>query len=129
MDDWVRVGRGDASSGSCCGSLLEALCPRVQAEVEASAAKLELHSVLHAFQHSPQYGVHVCESFRDPRMHRMDDYWDEVQYEAISIDELHKAVGGSQRGLTDEGRARMHQFARLLERLCRRIDRVVLHQP
>jgi hypothetical protein len=126
--DWVRV---EEEEPSCCRALFGTFTAPVQAEISHQALKIELHSVLNAFQHSPAYGIHVCESFRDPRKHCMDDYWEEVQYEAISIADLHTLVGGCQREpreLSDEARARLHQFARLLERLSRRIDRVVLSQ-
>ena len=131
---WVHVPRlpADESSdeGGCCGlGLLSAFSAPVQHEVTSSAFKIELHSVLNAFQHSPAYGVHVCESFRDPRHHSMDDYWDEVSCEALSVHELHSLVGGAGKPLTDEARARLHQFSRLLERLSKRIDRVVLAPP
>jgi hypothetical protein len=134
---WVHVEEGDrmeSPTGCCSGaasSLLNALMPLVQGEVVNSAVKIELHSVLNAFQHSPDYGVHVCESFRDPRKHGMDEYWSEVELEAFSIDELHRLVGGVQRqpvDLSDRARARLHQFARLLERLSKRIDRIVLNK-
>jgi hypothetical protein len=124
--EWVHLPEDE---GGCCSGLFNAFMPpAVRDEVVASAQKIELHSVLNAFQNSPAYGVHVCETFRDPRRFSMDDYWEDVQCEAVSIEELHKLVGGSQQqqGLTNEARARLHQFARLLERLSRRIDRVVL---
>ena len=123
--EWVHIPEEEG----CCSGLLNAfmMTPTVRDEVVASAQKIELHNVLNAFQNSPSYGVHVCESFRDPRRFHMDDYWEDVQCEAISIHDLHTLVGGSQQqGLTNEARARLHQFARLLERLSRRIDRVVL---
>lgn len=124
---WVDL----AGEGCCCESLflrrVAGLCRRdVQDEALVHAMKLELHSVLNAFQASPKYGVHICESFRDPRKHDMDDYWAEVQFEALSVDELHKAVGSFDKPLSDDGRARMHQLARMLERLSKRIDRIVL---
>lgn len=126
QQDWVRVEEEDSS---CCHGIFSAFTAPVQAEISHQAVKIELHSVLNAFQHSPAYGVHVCESFRDPRKHCMDDYWDEVRCEAISLGELHQLVGGCQREpseLSDDARARLHQLARLLERLVKRIDRVVL---
>jgi hypothetical protein len=124
---WVHVESSDDSEDrGCCLGLLNAFIPPVQQEVASSAFKIELHSVLNAFQHGGEYGVHVCESFRDPRYHHMNDYWDEVACEAISIQELHSLVGGGSKPLSDAARARLHQFARLLERLSKRIDRVVL---
>ena len=96
--NWVHVDEGEEdpsrSSLCCCGVsgevLFGALMPLVQGEVVSSAVKIELHSVLNAFQYSPDYGVHVCESFRDPRKHSMDDYWPEVELEAFSVDEMHR---------------------------------------
>lgn len=133
---WVHVTDADGGTeeedqgcGSCCpGSmaLFAGFPGPVQAEAMSGAGKLELHRVLNAFQHSPDYGVHVCEQFRDPRRYALDDYWDEVFLEAFSIDELHHAVGGIATPLADDARARLHQFARALERLSKRIDRVVL---
>jgi hypothetical protein len=132
---WVHVATGEEDSsedsgGGCCGlGLLAGFSAPVQQEVASSACKIELHSVLNAFQHGGEYGVHVCESFRDPRLHHMDDYWDEVACEALSIQELHSLVGGGTKPLSDAARARLHQFSRLLERLSKRIDRVVLAVP
>lgn len=135
---WIHVDESDTSDGigmetDCCTFggrvVFDALLPFVQKEAVASAVKIELHSILNAFQSSPRFGVHVCESFKDPRKHAMDDYWGEVELEAFSIEDLHHVVGGAQRQpseLSDESRARLHQFARALERLSRRIDRVVL---
>lgn len=133
---WVHVPKpDDDKEDDCCSrslAIFDAFRPLVQEEAVSSALKLELHSVLNAFQYSPTYGVHVCESFKDPRKHNMDDYWSEVECEAFSMADMHHQVGGSQRQasaaqLSDSARARLHQFARALERLSRRIDRVVLH--
>jgi hypothetical protein len=133
---WVHVPkpeREDDDSGSCCSrglAIFDSFLPQVVQEAAvASAVKMELHHVLNAFQSSPTYGVHVCESFKDPRRHNLDDYWTEVELEAFSIEELHHIVGGTQRQpseLSNCACARLHQFARALERLSRRIDRVVL---
>ena len=147
---WVHVTRGtggsmeegmqddgdhERESSPCCESSLgifdslQQFLPMVQEEVASSAIKIELHSILNAFQHNPAYGVHVCESFRDPRKHSMDDYWDEVEFEAFSIHDLHRLVGGVQRQpaeLSNEARAKLHQFSRVLHRLSKRIDRIVL---
>jgi hypothetical protein len=136
---WVHVPKPDDmdednDKADCCSrslAIFDAFRPLVQEEAVSSALKLELHSVLNAFQYSPTYGVHVCESFKDPRKHNMDDYWSEVECEAFSMADMHHQVGGSQRQasaeLSDSARARLHQFARALERLSRRIDRIVLH--
>lgn len=151
-DAWVNVpyGGGGEDEDECMpgDSWAARCCPRgplalfgggggfprpVLEDAMSSAGKLELHRVLNAFQHSTDYGVHVCESFKDPRRFVLDDYWDEVFLEAFSIDDLHHAVGGLADPLTDDARARLHQFARVLERLSKRIDRVVvgtsLHPP
>jgi hypothetical protein len=89
--------------------------------------KAELHRVLQAVQCSNDFGVYFCESFRDPRRHYIDDYWAEVKEEALGIEELHRAVGRvDSTPLSEEARSRLHLLARLLDRLSRRIDRVVL---
>jgi hypothetical protein len=89
--------------------------------------KAELHRVLQSVQCSSDFGIYFCESFRDPRRHYIDDYWNEVAQEAVGLEDLHRLVGRADNApLTDEARARLHQFARLLDRLARRIDRVVL---
>jgi hypothetical protein len=89
--------------------------------------KAELHRVLQSIQCSNDFGIYFCESFRDPRRHYIDDYWSEIREEAIGVEELHRAVGRvDNTPLTDEARSRLHLFARLLDRLSRRIDRVVL---
>lgn len=89
--------------------------------------KAELHRVLQAVQFSAEYGVFFCENFRDPRRQHIDDYWEEVCNEAIGIDQLHRAVGRvDNTELSRAALSRLHLFARLLERLARRIDRVVL---
>lgn len=141
---WVHVAEegglecSDMDEGEdCCGCSRAGLAlfgpgglpAPVQAEAMASAGKIELHHVLNAFQHSADYGVHVCETFKDPRRYVMDSYWDEVREEAFSIDELHHVIGGVGSPLADGARARLHQFARALERLSKRIDRVVHAVP
>lgn len=93
------------------------------------AGKNELRCVLNAFQNSPAYGVHVCEAFRDPRHSCMDDYWEDVEFEAFCIDDMHRMLPSTPSLLTYDARARLHQFARVLERLSKRIDRVVLGSP
>lgn len=124
---------GEGARGDCCGCGqaglalfgVGGLSAPVQAEAVSSAGKIELHHVLNSFQNSPEYGVHVCETFKDPRRYVIDAYWDDVREEAFSIDELHHVVGGVGSVLTDGARAKLHQFARALERLSKRIDRVV----
>jgi len=86
---------------------------------------IELHNVLNAFQSSPGHGIFVCEGFRDGRRQSIDDYWDEVAHEAHGIEDLHRAVGSFRRPLREEARRDLHRFARALERLVKRIDRVV----
>jgi len=121
----------DPGCMQCCSSsigLFTAFPEDVRADAVVGAGKIELHRVLNAFQHSADYGVHVCELFKDPRRYTLDAYWDEVFLEAFSIDDLHHAVGGVATPLSDDARARLHQFSRALERLSKRIDRVVVSQ-
>lgn len=89
------------------------------------AVKTELHRILNAFQHSQAYGIYVCASFRDPRQHHLDDYWAEVQDEAVSVLELHSVLGKTRDPLTEDARRKLYQLSRVLERLSKRLDRVV----
>lgn len=140
---WIRVEAEDepdsplASAGLCPSfCALPPLVPdfdgppktvsTMRACLRSDEDKAELHRVLQAVQCSAEFGIYFCENFRDPRKHYIDDYWDEVAHEAIGISDLHKLVGKRTEPLSDEARTRMHQFARLLERLARRIDRIVL---
>ena len=86
---------------------------------------VELHAVLNAFQSSAAHGIYVCESFRDGRREPIDGYWHEVEAEAQGIDDLHRSVGSLYTPISDRCRADLHRFARVLERLTKRIDRVV----
>lgn len=88
-------------------------------------SKRELHSVLNCFQGDPEHGIFVCEAFRDPRFERLDAYWGEVEREAMGLRELHRLVGPSRAPTSDQALAQMNRFARLLERLSKRIDRAV----
>lgn len=101
--------------------------PDMHRTLRDSEAKTELHRVLQSIQCSSDFGVYFCESFRDPRRHYIDDYWHEVSASSFGIEELHHAVGQVDNApLPEETRARLHEFARLLDRLARRIDRAVL---
>lgn len=135
------MGCEDAPPGACPLPLFRPNLdgPRVQTEPPACTVssmqlglrhadgKAELHRILQAVQCSSDFGIYFCESFRDPRKHYIDDYWNEVREEAIGVEELHRAVGRvDNTPLSDEARSRLHLFARLLDRLARRIDRVVL---
>ena len=101
--------------------------PELHRSLRDSEIKTELHRILQSIQCSSDYGVYFCESFRDPRRHYIDDYWPEVSHEAFGVEELHHAVGKvNNTPLPEQARARLHEFARLLDRLARRIDRVVL---
>lgn len=91
-----------------------------------SQNKTELHRVLNCIQCSNDFGIYLCEELRDPRRNYIDDYWRDIADRALGIDDLHRLIGPASNPLTDEARARMHQLARLLERLSKRIDRVVL---
>jgi hypothetical protein len=134
---WIDVEEGSnillGPASMCDGCPLPLLAPNLKGPesgvqvVEHNNGKAELHRVLQSIQCSYDFGVYFCESFRDPRRHYIDDYWTEVSQEAFGIEELHRAIGRvDNTPLSDPARARLHQFARLLDRLARRIDRVVL---
>ena len=88
--------------------------------------KTELHRVLNCIQCSNDFGIYICEDLRDPRRQYIDDYWKDISDKALGIDDLHKLIGPASTPLSDEARSRMHQLARLFERLSKRIDRAVL---
>ena len=88
--------------------------------------KTELHRILNCIQSSTDFGVYICEALRDPRRHYIDDYWAEISDQAFGLDDLHRSLGPASSPLTEEVRARFHRLARLLERLSKRIDRVVV---
>ena len=101
---------------------------RPQAEMpkmDNKEAKYELHKVLSSIQASEELGVYLCESFRDPRRDYMDDYLSEVMDEAVGIDDLHRLIGRAEAPLSEKARTRFNHMARLLERLSKRIDRVL----
>lgn len=133
IDIDTQAGEEKQADPQCCPIPL--FTPNTQGPIIASMqralriteAKAELHRVLQAIQCSSEFGVYLCENFRDPRRHYIDDYWQDVCREAIGIEEMHKLVGKvNDTPLPDETRVRFHQLARLFERLARRIDRVVL---
>lgn len=78
----------------------------------------ELESVLSVFRSDASAGVWVWDSERTPPAARLEDVGDG----AIVIEELREEA---RRGLTDECARRMHRLSRMLERLSKRIDRVV----
>jgi hypothetical protein len=92
---------------------------------EENSAKRELHQILNAFQHSADWGIYVCESFKDPRRHYLDDYWGEVQEEAHGIHDMRTKLGKFSEPLDTNAVATFNHFARSLERLAKRIDRVL----
>jgi hypothetical protein len=96
-----------------------------QTRMDGKDAKGELHKVLSSVQASEDLGVYLCESFRDPRREYMDDYLAEVADQAVSIDDMHRLLGRAEAPLSDKARTRFNHLARLLERLSKRIDRVL----
>lgn len=82
--------------------------------------KLELFRVFNAFQHSRDYGIYVCEQFRDPRFEHIDSYFHEVENSAIGISDLCRCIGKLNEPLPDRSRAKVVRFAEMLENLaCR----------
>jgi hypothetical protein len=124
QDTVVMVNRGDGN-----GSSMEdlPLCHRTVEPLPSDVnSKAELHRVLNSIQCSNDFGVYLCESFRDPRRAYVDDYWSEVADQALGVDDLRHLLGKASAPLSDQARARFHQLARLFERLSKRIDRAVL---
>jgi len=91
--------------------------------------KNELRKILNAFQFSRDFGIYVCEDFKDPRRFYMDDYWFDVEHSASGICDLGQALDfrHPNHSLTDDARKQFNRFARTLERITKRIDRVIMH--
>lgn len=87
--------------------------------------KRELHQVLNAFQHSNEWGVYVCEGFKDPRRHDLDDYWSEVQEEANGIQDMRSKLGKLTEPLDNQASAAFNHFSKSLQRLAKRIDHIL----
>ena len=96
----------------------------VPSPIDSTEVKRELHSVLNSVQSSADFGIYICESFKDPRRNYIDDYWADVADHAVGFDELHRLLGRPPVPLTPEANARFYQLARLFERLAARIDLV-----
>lgn len=90
-----------------------------------SADKAELYRILNAFQNSHDYGVYICQKFRDQRKHYIDSYYDEVADEAFGVIELAGLVGKQGEPLSEQARREFSRFAATLRELASRIERVV----
>ena len=88
------------------------------------ALKREIHHVLNAFQHSREYGVYVCEQFRDPRFSGIDAYFHEVEDCAHGIDDL-RYLGPTESPLTSAMTLKLGKFAETLEALAARLRAAV----
>ena len=84
------------------------------------ALKREIHHVLNAFQHSREYGIYVCEQFRDPRFSGIDAYFHEVEDCAHGIDDL-RYLGPLDSPLTSAMTLTLGKFADTLEALAARL--------
>ena len=86
-------------------------------DVERSRAersrKAAIFRALNAFQHSPGFGMYVCERFRDPRFHSLDEYFPEVRQEADGIEELKQRLAFAPDLAL---RRELHEFTDALER-------------
>ena len=87
--------------------------------------KNELWSIVNAFQHSPNFGVYVCESFRDPRRTQIDDYWHEVQKDAVGIHEVGSCIGRYKEPISDNAKKQFRRLEAVLRSLADRVDRAL----
>ena len=87
--------------------------------------KSELWSVLNSFQHSPNYGIYLCEHFRDPRRTQIDDYWNEVKEYAVGIHETGCCIGRLNTPVADSAKVQFRALEKLLRSLADRIDRAL----
>ena len=76
--------------------------------------KAAIFRALNAFQHSPGFGMYVCERFRDPRFHSLDEYFPEVRQEAFGIEELKQRLAFAPDLAL---RRELHGFSDALERI------------
>jgi|GEM_PF-2866921 len=88
------------------------------------ALKREIHQILNAFQHSREYGIYVCEQFRDPRFSSIDTYFHEVEDCAHGVDDL-RYLGPTESPLTSAMTLRLAKFADTLEALAARLRAAV----
>lgn len=94
-------------------------------DANISPPKSELYRVLNAFQNSHDYGVYVCQKFRDPRRHYIDSYYGEVADEAFGVVELSALVGKPGEPLTEQAKQEFTRFASTLRELAERIEHIV----
>jgi hypothetical protein len=125
---WIEVNGSAAGGDTTMTTVEDPDCVMKSGQQNAEYRK-ELHRVLHSIQSSPDYGIYVCESFKDPRRQCIDEYWEEVAQEALGLQHLHRLIGTGQGPLTDDACRALHRLSRLLARLSQRIDRVVLMAP
>ena len=89
--------------------------------VPPATPKKELWGVLNSFQYSPNFGVYICQKFKDPRRTQIDDYWNDVKSSAVGIHETGCCIGRINDPVSDQAKA---QF-RVLEKELRSIaDRI-----
>jgi hypothetical protein len=116
----------DGPVGSPASSPVLVPHPALAPSMDLNEQRKELHKILNCIQSSTDFGIYICESLRDPRRHYIDDYWAEISDQAFGLDDLHRSLGTGTSPMPEEVRARFHRLARLFERLCKRIDRVVM---
>ena len=87
--------------------------------------KSELYNVLNSFQYSQDYGLYICELFRDPRRYYIDTYFDEVADSAYGINELCRILGRIYTPMRPEERHVFLRFAGTLESLAARVRAAV----
>lgn len=87
--------------------------------------KHELYDVVNAFQNSQDYGVYVCQKFKDPRRYYIDSYYGEVAHEAFGMVELGALLGRTCTPLSEEARREFARFATTLRELAERVERAL----
>jgi len=103
----------------CCP--IPPYAPALHAAEPPRNAKHELYRIVNAFQNSQDYGVYVCQKFRDPRRHYIDSYYGEVAHEAFGIVELGALIGKTSEPLSPEAKAEFSRFAGTLREIAERI--------
>jgi len=115
----------DSEDEARCTEMYPCLPPCDPSLPPPAVPKQQLYKILNAFQNSHDYGVYICQKFRDPRKYYIDSYYGEVADEAFGIVELAALVGKPGEPLTESARREFSRFADTLRELAHRIDLVL----
>jgi hypothetical protein len=87
--------------------------------------KRELWKIINSIQESNEYGIYVCESFRDPRRQCIDTYWSDVEQDAVGLHDVGGTIGRNVLPLTPRCKEMFSRLSHVLGNLSKRIDKVL----